>query len=113
MNTIEKIQQELIPWQAHNFPDRTYINPLLGMTEELGELNHHILKRMQKIRMNENHDEGIKDSCADLIIFMCDFCNAEGIDLDKELRETWEKVSKRDWKANNHTGVKDSAPSHS
>lgn len=110
--TLRRVQTELKEWQAHNFPGRTSINPLLGTAEEIGEMcgkllclmvaagkiNHHYLKRMQGIRLNEDHNAGLRDGVADLLIFLCDFCNAENIDLEKELVETWAKVRQRDWK---------------
>ncbi len=70
------------------------------MQEELGELVHHFLKREQKIRLNEDHDEGIRDSIGDFLIYLCHFCNNEKINIEETLHETWEKVKKRDWNKN-------------
>lgn len=100
MKTLSEIQEEQKPWVTHNFPNRHSWHPLLGLQEEVGELAHHYLKREQKIRLNEDHNAGIKDSVADIVIYLLDFCSAEGIDLEKELNETWERVRQRDWKEN-------------
>ncbi len=96
--TLATLQRELAPWVEHNFGERPSWQPLLGLQEEIGELAHAYLKRAQGIRTNENHDEGIRDAVADITIFLCDFCNAEGIDLEAEISKTWGKVKQRDWK---------------
>lgn len=97
MSTLKTLQSELEPWQARNFPGRPSWQPLLGMMEELGELSHSFLKRAQGIRTTEDHDAGIKDAVADVVVYLADFCNAEGIDLEKEIIDTWAQVRQRDW----------------
>jgi NTP pyrophosphatase (non-canonical NTP hydrolase) len=97
---LSTLQIDLEPWVAHNFGERPSWQPLLGLQEELGELSHAYLKRAQGIRTNEDHNAGIRDAVADLVIFLADFCNAEGIDLEREVALTWAKVSQRDWKKN-------------
>jgi NTP pyrophosphatase (non-canonical NTP hydrolase) len=104
MEILKKVQKELKPWQEHNFPGRPSWQPLLGIQEEVGELAHAYLKQTQGIRTNENHVEAIKDALGDILVYMCDFCNAEGIDLADELSKTWDIVKLRDWKKNSHTG---------
>ena len=96
--TLKKLQDEMVVWQAHNFPNRDYNAPFKGMVEELGELSHGLLKQEQKIRGTfEEHELKIKDSIADLLVFTCDFCNARGYDLEQILEETWNEVKTRDW----------------
>jgi NTP pyrophosphatase (non-canonical NTP hydrolase) len=102
---LRKLQEELKPWVLHNFGYRPSWQPLLGIQEEVGELSHAYLKRAQGIRKGENHEEAMKDAAADIIVFLCDFCNAENIDLASTLQEVWNKVSKRDWKVNPVTGT--------
>lgn len=97
-DTLSIIQRQLKPWQAHNFGDRPSWQPLLGIQEEAGELAHAFLKRAQNIRNNEDHTADIEDACADILIFLCDFCNAEGIDLRQTVRDTWIKVRERNWR---------------
>lgn len=98
--SLSDVQRELKPWQAHNFPDRPQWQPLLGISEEVGELHHAFLKRAQDIRNNEDHAAKIRDALGDIMIFMCDFANGEGINLDDVLTETWEQVRQRDWRPN-------------
>lgn len=99
-DTLKVIQSELKPWQEHNFPGRPSWQPLLGVQEEVGELSHAFLKRAQNIRGSyEDHTADIEDAVADICIFLCDFCNAENIDLAAVLLDTWrDTVAKRDWR---------------
>ena len=98
-DTLARVQQEQVTWVKHNFENRPAWMPIMGLSEEVGELNHAFLKREQKIRTSEDHSAMIKDALADIIIFACDVATAENIDLRKALEETWDKVKKRDWKA--------------
>ena len=98
MIPLSEIQNELRSWSKHNFGDRPAWQPLVGLQEELGELSHAFLKREQGIRTGEDHNAKIRDSVADLVIFLLDFCNVEGIDLAHEVSFTWEHVRQRDWK---------------
>jgi NTP pyrophosphatase (non-canonical NTP hydrolase) len=104
--TLKRLQAEIAPWEKHNFGDRPAWHPLLGVLEELGELSHAFLKRAQGIRGTpEKHAADIRDACADLIIFLCDFATTEGIDLDNAVTETWARVKQRDWKKNPQNGM--------
>lgn len=96
--SIATIQGEIAIWVSHNFGPHPSWHPLLGIQEEAGELAHAFLKREQGIRTNEDHDAGIRDAVADLMIYLCDFCNSEKIDLEAELQDTWNRVKQRDWK---------------
>lgn len=101
-NTLSILQQRRNAWVAHNFPERGEGNfnglvvGLMGATEELGELAHHILKRDQGIR-KEDHDAQIKDAVGDIIIYLMGIATHEGFDIGEVLVETWEQVEKRDW----------------
>jgi len=64
--------------------------------EEGGELAHAFLKRHQGIRKVTLDDVG--DAVGDIIVYLADFCNAYGIDLQESVDETWDKVKYRDWK---------------
>lgn len=71
----------------------------------VGKLSHAFLKREQGIRgTKEEHDAAIKDAVADILIYLCDFCNCEKIDMLEELNKTWLQVSQRDWKKNSIDG---------
>lgn len=45
------------------------------------------------------------DAMADLIIFMCSFCNTHGFDLQQEIEKAWQEVSQRDWQKYPKNGV--------
>lgn len=95
---MKNVQHELVEWSLHNFGDRPAWQPLLGLVEEVGELSHAYLKRAQGIRTNEDHNAQIRDAVGDILIYLLDFCNAEGVDAQQILDDTWEHVKKRDWK---------------
>lgn len=82
MNYIKKISEEHKIWTSKNFPDAELIDYILGIIEEVGELSHHVLKRKQNIRNNENHEEEIKDAVADICIFIIGYCNKSFIDVN-------------------------------
>jgi NTP pyrophosphatase (non-canonical NTP hydrolase) len=70
----------------------------MGMSEELGELNHALLKQEQGIRGTpEEHEEAAKDALADLWIYSLDLCNRRGWDAAKILNMTWDQVVQRNW----------------
>ncbi len=104
MKSLSEIQKENKVWAIYNFGIVPLWQPMAGINEETGELNHHVLKRSQKIRTNEDHNEGIKDAVADILLYLINFCNIEGIDLEKQLNETWAEVKQRNWRKNKETG---------
>jgi NTP pyrophosphatase (non-canonical NTP hydrolase) len=98
MNSIlKKVQVEHEAWQLHNFGFPSVVESLIGITEELGELSHAYLKNRQGIRLNENHEEKMKDAVGDLLIYLIAFCEAKGFDLEDILQKTWDEVRQRDW----------------
>lgn len=96
---LRELQEEQKPWIEHNFGGRPSWQPLLGALEELGELAHAHLKDAQGIRTGEQHRAAKVDAVADVVIFLADYCTAEGIDFQAALEDTWSTVKKRDWKA--------------
>ena len=98
MTTLHELQQELLPWQQHNFPDRDTWEPLVGLSEELGELSHAHLKLHQGIRLQENHTAKAKDAIGDIIVYLADYCNARSFDLQKCLDDAWATVRQRNWR---------------
>lgn len=109
--SLRELQDKLEPWQKHNFPESTAEDQILGVVEEVGELSHHFLKRKQGIRSHENHDEEIRDACADIVIYLANFCNMEGIDLSFELLKAWSAVKDRDWQKDPETAHLANVPS--
>ncbi|MDX1495012.1 MAG: hypothetical protein R3253_13170 [Longimicrobiales bacterium] len=96
---LRELQERMRPWVEHNFPDQESWQPLLGAVEELGELAHAHLKASQGIRTAEDHEAGKRDAVADVIIYLTNYCIAEGIDIGGALREVWQEVERRDWRS--------------
>jgi NTP pyrophosphatase (non-canonical NTP hydrolase) len=93
-----RLQKENNTWALHNFPERKPHMPLLGALEELGELSHSHLKAEQGIRGTQaEHKAKAADAIGDVIIYLADYCNQNGIDMQEAMDETWKHVSARDW----------------
>lgn len=103
---LETLQSQVAEWSTRNFGGRhgTGYRPLLGVFEELGELAHAHLKAEQGIRTNEDHEAAKIDAVGDVVIYLVDYCNGQGIDFAKAVQTTWELVRKRDWQANKESG---------
>lgn len=100
--TFRGLQDEYKPWNDHNFPDRDVYYPLLGAMEELGELAHAHLKDICGVKgtheqHHEQHHEKKKDAIGDIVVFLADYCTANGIDFQKAVEDTWNEVKKRDY----------------
>lgn len=105
MSEIRRIQAEQKEWSDRNFPTKAPYQPLIGMMEELGELSHAHLKQEQGIRGTyEEHQAAAKDAIGDIVIFMMDYCNQRGFDLESIVAETWAEVKRRDWTKNGGSG---------
>ena len=105
MLTLAQLQEEQKPWTEHNFPGKPSWHSPLGITEEVGELNHAYLKREQKIRgTTQEHEVDMFDAVGDILIYLSDFCTKESICLQTALEETWAKVKARDWQKDRDKG---------
>jgi NTP pyrophosphatase (non-canonical NTP hydrolase) len=79
--------------------------PLLGVMEELGELAHAHLKATERVRGTpEEHAAKARDAIGDVVIFLADYCSAQGYDFQDCVEATWASVQQRDWKANPRNG---------
>ena len=97
---LAQIQTEQEAWARKNFDNRKLHQPILGATEEVGELAHAFLKMEQGIRgTRQEHEAAMRDSIGDCVIFLMDLCNQMGWDFEKIVTDTWAHVKKRDWKA--------------
>lgn len=115
MNGIQKLreflnefQREQVEWSTQNFASiyGSGYRPLLGIGEEVGELMHAHLKAEQGIRIDQDHQTAKIDAAGDIIIYLSDYCNTQGIKLGDALVDTWEKtVKKRDWQVNKTDGT--------
>lgn len=104
---IDLKQKELADWQEYNFGISSVEDMVLGMSEELGELAHWILKRKQGIREGANGNDckaEIADAFADVVVFGIQAMTYEGIDAEDAFSNTVMKVLKRDWR-NNPQGI--------
>lgn len=92
------LQRRALEWAAHNFPDKPSWQPLLGAAEEIGELCHAHLKDVQGIRgTKEEWLEAKKDAIGDTIIYLLDYCNKEGLDIEECIMTAFNEISQRDW----------------
>jgi hypothetical protein len=74
--TLKQLQEENKVWATHNFGNvnRTYAyHPLLGIIEELGELEQ---------ALYDMYTSDIWDAIGDVMIYMADYCNRMDLDLD-------------------------------
>ena len=97
---LPQIQKEQEEWARRNFTGRKPHQPILGATEEVGELAHAYLKMEQGIRGTKpQHEAAMKDAIGDCVIFLMDLCNQMGWNFEEIVETTWAHVKKRDWKA--------------
>jgi len=102
---LRDLQKEVGEWSRQNFPNNKSYHPLLGVVEEVGELSHAHLKSEQGIRGTKvEHITAKIDAIGDIIIYLCDYCERNGLVLDACIGATWEEVKKRNWKKNNKDG---------
>ena len=101
MTRIEAWQDEHRMWLRHNFPDQDPYEPLLGLMEEVGELAHAHLKHKQGIRgLAGLEAQAAKiDAVGDIFVYLMSYCNANDIDLETAITDTWAQVRERDWQA--------------
>lgn len=117
-------QQELKDWQERNFPPSLYddlnrdqlveririLELSIGMSEEVGELSHIILKASQKIRegiSGKIDKDLVADGFADTVIYGTQLLSKLGIDAEEAIRNTTNSVLKRDWANNRKDADKD------
>jgi len=104
---LHQTQEEVGRWADKNFGImRPAYRPLLGAGEEVGQLFRAHLKWEQGIKgMDEmKYREEAKDALGDILIYLLDYCDISGLNLEQALHATWEKVKERDWKKNPETG---------
>jgi NTP pyrophosphatase (non-canonical NTP hydrolase) len=110
---IDLKQKELAEWQDRNFgmPEDTALKCALGMSEEVGEVCHHVLKGTQRIRGGKNgiNKKEVADGVADVLIYGINLLSFLEINAEKEISEVIEKVLKRDWKTN-PSGTNEGSP---
>lgn len=121
MKELQELQREIGEWSQQQFGDNVSKwtgqkmfsqNALTGLVEEVGELNHVTICRHQGRRgynERQKYEKDRNDAVADIMIFLCDYAQREGIDLLKVLNDTWNKVvSKRtveNWEQHSHENI--------
>lgn len=102
---LQTLQSEVSEWAGRNFPNALPYQPLLGATEEIGELAHAHLKNEQRIRGTpEEHFAAKKDAVADVVIYLCHYCRLNGFSIADAVDVAWTEVKRRDWIKNNKDG---------
>jgi hypothetical protein len=94
---IATLQQKVKKWNDGNFPEKPSYFALIKVMEELGELAGHYIGRTEH-RIGKkvvDHQAGIEDGVADVVIALCVFCVRERIDLSTMVERAWGEVSQR------------------
>lgn len=103
---LRDLQHDIGVWSRANFGDQPSTYALLGVMEEAGVLAHAHLKGLQGIRMTpEEVREKKEDAVADIVIYLLDYCEREGLLFEQALIDTKNKVLKRNWKDNPQTAA--------
>lgn len=105
MLDITQYQERLRKWQKENIDlysltaSKTYLaldvfENLAGMTEELGELAHVILKHFQNVsKLSEaEFKDAVSDAFGDLVVFGLQLLSALNISGEEALQKTFEYV---------------------
>lgn len=127
LKSFDQIQLEIGQWAKGQFgdnPNRSAghpgegsplgsIPPLLGMAEEVGELSHAYVYRLQgrgEFHNDKLYRDAVEDGLGDLLVFACDFANRERISLLAALNKTWDKVCQRRRENWNADKAREAAP---
>lgn len=115
--TLTKIQKLVAAWAENNFGrlPETGNRTVMGVVEETGELLeiflavtqlcHFQLKGEQGIRYDEEEVRQLKmDAIGDIVIYLCNYCDSQGLSLNECVRKAWEEVRERNWKRDSKTG---------
>jgi NTP pyrophosphatase (non-canonical NTP hydrolase) len=96
---VRQIQKEQEAWSNYNFGKSDPTHSLLGISEEVGELAHAHLKKLQGIRLTpEQYEVKAKDAIGDIVIYLMDYCTLNGWDFTQVVQDTWANVKTRNWK---------------
>ena len=81
------LQQEIYAWHRRNYPKDNVIQSLLGIEEEIGELNRAELKQFGNIRGSwESWQEEKKKEIGDVLIGLLNYCGFCGVDFNIALQ---------------------------
>ena len=108
MVSLREIQLQHGVWADTNFPQRddSVLCAVLGVSEEVGELCHAVLKQRQLIRgTHEEHDAAAKDAVGDIVLYLLHLCHLQGWDIEDIIEDTFAIVNARNWVDNPEGGV--------
>lgn len=99
MYDIKKAQEDIYKWADKNFGPLDVREQYIGMTEEVGEVGHALLKGIQGIRgyTPEKSRTEVADGIADVFVYMMNVCTLLEIDAEEVISATVDRVTKRDW----------------
>lgn len=94
---IKSFQERVREFTRSRFPNAPSHLALIKVQEEVGELAAHYIGRIEERVGKEpcDHQAGVEDSVADIVIALAVFCCRERIDLDAVLEKVWGEVSQR------------------
>ena len=89
------LQKEHAEWLKTNFPNAGYLDCLLKVGEEIGELNAAIYQN----RFGKgSHMEHIKDAIGDIVIALSGVATCLSVDYSDAVIEAWTEVKTRDYR---------------
>lgn len=105
--TFNQLQDRAVSYSKRNFGDHygTGYRNLIGVMEELGELAHAQLKGEQNIKHTQEHILLMKkDAVGDILIFLANYCDSQGLVMADCVILALKEIEKRDFVKNNITG---------
>lgn len=98
IKNFDDLQKFIGEWTQRSFPEQESYQCLLGATEELGELCHAHLKSEQEIQGTyEEHLIEAEDAIGNILIFIGQYCNHEGYNMEECVNMAYESIKDRDW----------------
>ena len=94
---LRQLQTEVGEWQDRNFPNGQPWEPVMGLPEQVCQLSHAFLNHLQGIRLDEDHEAAMRGAVGDIVIYLADVCQRNGIDLSECVTVAWAEVIQRDW----------------
>lgn len=85
--------------KERGWTDRTDIERLMFLTEEVGEVAKEIRKSSGKYGYKPGTKEALGEELVDVLNFIIDIANANDIDLETSFRAKWHAVATRTWES--------------
>lgn len=104
---LADLQVLLARWQGRNFGGATIEQMALGMSEEVGEFAHAVLKHGQRIRGMSDPEAfraAAGDAIADVVIYAIQAATCLRLDFGTLVHETAQRVMRREWNASPDDG---------